>query len=244
MPIRQLNDREVVILFVEYMATNFNEGLEIETFPDEQHPGDIDAIAGKYAIEHTSIDFIHKQSRDSTWFLQAFNTLEQEFTEVLHFGLFLTLPYNSIQKGADWQGLRTALHNWIADESINLADGSHIISNIPGVPFEFHARKTHSGKTGLSLLRFAPILDDFPSRLRNHLDRKIKKLAPYKCKDKSTILLIESDCIAFMNEGIMWDSLSDAYPEGLPTGIDNVWFVHTSMPKDILFFNMNGAFKR
>jgi hypothetical protein len=144
----------------------------------------------------------------------------------------------------DWQNLRTALHSWIVDESINLPNGAHNISSIPGVPFEFHARKMSTGNSELLLFRVAIENKDFFSRLRSHLDRKITKLAPYKGKGKSTILLVESDDIAFMNEGVMWDSLSDAYPEGLPSGVDNVWFVHTSIPEEVLFFEMNGAFKR
>jgi len=241
---RKLDDKKVVVLFVQYLADSLYPGLKIEKFPDEEVPGDIDAIAGQVAIEHTSIDTIPHQSRDAAWFLESVGSLKQEFEGKLPFRLLLTLPYTGIQRGQDWQELRTALQKWIEDESVKLPEGSHIISCIPGVPFEFRARKTHTGKRGLLLSRFTPENSDFPSRLRDHLDRKIAKLAPYKGKGKKTILLVESDDIAFMNEGIMWDSLRDAYPAGLPPGVDEVWFVHTSLPEDILFFEMNGAFKR
>jgi len=244
MTIRKLGDKEVIALFVEDLATTHYKGLKIESFSDDKNTGDIDAIAGKFAIEHTSIDFIPDQSRDSAWFLQAIGNLEQEFAETIPFRLILILPYTGIQKGKDWQGIRLALYNWIIDESINLPDGSHVISSVPGVPFEFHARKSNTGKAGLLLSRFAPANENFPSRLRSHLDRKITKLAPYKGKGKSTVLLIESDDIAFMNEGVMWDSLSNAYPEGMPSCLDSVWFVHTSIPEDVQFFEMNGAFER
>ena len=51
--IRKLGDKEVVVLFVEYLVHKLYPGLEIERFPDEEVPGDIDAIAGQFAIEHT-----------------------------------------------------------------------------------------------------------------------------------------------------------------------------------------------
>jgi hypothetical protein len=242
--IRKLGDKRVVVLFVEYLAHRLYPGLKIERFPDEEVSGDIDAIAGQFAIEHTSIDTIPQQSRDAAWFLESIGSLEQEFEGKLPFRLFLTLPYTGIQWGQDWQELRTALQKWVADESAMLPEGSHMISCIPGVPFDFRARKMHTGKAGVLLSRFAPDNSDFPSRLRSHLDRKIAKLAPYKGKGKTTLLLVESDDIAFMNEGVMWDSLRDAYPEGLPPGVDKVWFVHTSIPEDVLFFEMNEAFKR
>lgn len=127
---------------------------------------------------------------------------------------------------------------------MKLCDGSHLIESIPGVPFNFLARKSCTGKSGLFLSRFAPENFDFQCRLRHQLDRKVAKLSPYKNEGRTTILLVESDDIAFMDEGVMCDNLRKSYPEGLPSGIDRVWFVHTSIPEDVLFFEMTDALKK
>lgn len=242
--IKRLGDKEVIVLFVEYLAHKVYPGLEIERFPDEEAPGDIDAIAGQFAIEHTSIDTIPQQRRDAAWFMESIGSLEQEFEGKLPFRLSLTFPYTGIRRGQDWQELKTAIQNWVMTESVKLSEGSHMISRIPGIPFEFRATRRCTGKAGVLLSRLAPDNPDFPSRLQNHLDRKIAKLTPYKGKGKTTLLLVESDDIAFMNEGFMWDSIREAYPKGLPPGVDQVWFAHTSIPEDVLFFEMNKAFKR
>ena len=53
-----MTDKKVVKLFVEHLAREGRSGFEIERFPDCENldSRDIDAIAGEYAIEHTSID--------------------------------------------------------------------------------------------------------------------------------------------------------------------------------------------
>jgi len=242
--IKRLGDKEVVALFVDFLAHKKYPGLEIERIPDEEASGEIDAIAGKFAIEHTSIDTIPHQRRDETWFMESIGSLEQEFKGRLPFRLFLTFPYKSVRQGQDWQEVKTAVQHWIMTESKKLTEGSHIISSISGIPFEFRASKKCSGRAGLLLSRFSPDIPDFPSRLKKHLARKIKKLTPYKDKGKTTLLLVESEDIAFMNDGVMYDSLSEAYPEELPSGVDQVWFAHTSIPEDILFIKMNKAFRR
>jgi hypothetical protein len=242
--IKRLGDKEVVALFVDFLAHKGYPDLEIERIPDEEVSGEIDAIAGQFAIEHTSIDTIPHQRRDEVWFMESFGSLEQEFKGKLLFRLFLTFPYAGVRQGQNWQELKTAVQHWIMTKSEKLSEGSHIISNIPGIPFEFRARKKCSGKAGLLLSRFGPYIPDFPSRLKKHLARKIKKLAPYKGKGKTTLLLVESADIAFMDEAVMYDSLSGTYPAGLPSGVDQVWFAHTSIPEDVLFFEMNEAFRR
>ena len=76
------------------------------------------------------------------------------------------------------------------------------------------------------------------------LDRKIEKLSPYKNQNKTTILLVESDDIALMDDGIMWDGLGSAYPKGLPEGLDQIWFADTSIPEEVLFTDMTQAVNR
>jgi len=90
----------------------------------------------------------------------------------------------------------------------------------------------------------APNDQTFPKRLNKQLDQKINKLSLYKDKDKNTILLVESDDVALMNDGIMWEGLRLAYPNGMPKGLDEIWFADTSIPEEIIFTNMTKAVDR
>lgn len=53
---------------------------------------DIDAIAGPFAIERTSIDTLENQRRHSSWFGGVAQPLEDEFRDRLPFRLRLIFP--------------------------------------------------------------------------------------------------------------------------------------------------------
>ena len=241
---QKLTDKKVIVLFVKYLADQGHHGIEVDAWPDEERPSEIDAIAGPFGIEHTSVDTIPNQRRDGAWFVRVVKPLEDEFRCRLPFRLVLTFPYEGIQTGQDWSRITTALRNWILDIAPKLPIGTHTIKGVPGIPFEFYATKRSSSRAGLLFSRFAPNDQTFPDRLREHLDRKVRKLSPYKRKSKTTILLVESDDIALMNDGIMWDGLRSAYPDGLPQGLDQIWFADTSIPEEILFTDMTQAVVR
>jgi hypothetical protein len=175
---QKLNDKKVIGLFVKYLADQGHSGIEVDAWPDEERPSEIDAIAGSFAIEHTSVDTIPNQRRDGAWFVRVVKPIEDEFHCKLPFRLVLTFPYEGIQTGQDWPRITTALRNWILDEAPKLPIGSHIIKGVPEIPFEFYAAKRSSSRTGLLFGRFAPNDQTLPDRLREQLDRKIKKLSP------------------------------------------------------------------
>jgi hypothetical protein len=83
-----------------------------------------------------------------------------------------------------------------------------------------------------------------PDRVREQLDRKAGKLSRYRDEGKITILLVESDDIALMDDSIMWESLRQAYPIGLPSKVDQIWFADTSIREEILFRDMTKAMAR
>ena len=78
-----MKDRDVIDAFVSYLCSCGHPGLKVDRRPDEdnRNSADIDAIAGSLAIEHTSIDTLPNQRRDSGWFMQAVGGLEQEFPQ-------------------------------------------------------------------------------------------------------------------------------------------------------------------
>jgi hypothetical protein len=242
----KLTDKELISLFVGYLAQNGRSGITVTAWPDEtnRRSSDIDAIAGPFAIEHSSVDTIPNQRRDSAWFIQVVKALEDEFDANLPFRLSLTFPYEAIQSGQDWAGISDALRVWILNDAPKLAMGMHNVRGVAEIPFEFHVTKKSSNRNGLLFGRFAPNDHTLPNRLREKLAQRVHKLARYKNKGKNTILLVESDDIALMNDGIMWDGLMAAYPKGMPEGVDEIWFADTSIPEDIIFTDMTKAVVR
>jgi hypothetical protein len=80
-----MTDREVVEEFVANLRRLGHRDLEISSRPDEgnRKSQDVDAIAGPFAIEHTSVDTVPNQRRDSDYFLQVFGVLEDHRRTVL-----------------------------------------------------------------------------------------------------------------------------------------------------------------
>ena len=73
-----MNDCDVINFFVAYLRENGHPGLQVDRWPDKENRGtaDIDAVAGHFAIEHTSVDTVPNQRRDSNWFKQVVDGLE------------------------------------------------------------------------------------------------------------------------------------------------------------------------
>ena len=237
---QKFNDKEIIGFFVKYLTDHGDPEIKVETWPDEEErqSTEIDALAGTFAIEHTSIDIIPDQRRDAAYFVQVVKSLEDEFRGKLTFRLILTFPYDGIKTGQDWPKIKTALRNWVLAEAPKLSIGHHVINDVPDVSFEFYANKRSSNRTGVLFGRFVPYDKTLPARLRQKLDRKVEKLSRYKGQNKTTILLVESDDIALMNDEIIRDGLRLAYPDGLPQGLDQIWLADTSIPEDILFTEM------
>ena len=67
--------------------------------------------------------------------------------------------------------------------------------------------------------RFDPEDDTLSVRIRNLLDKKARKLRKYHGSSGTTIMPVENDNIALMNEAKMLDALREAYPDGFPQGV-------------------------
>jgi len=234
-----MNDQDVINAFVAYLRKAGFPGLKVDRWPDKENrkTSDIDAIAGSFAIEHTSIDTLPNQRRDADWFIQAVGGIEKELTALSPSRLNITVEYDAVVKGQDWAAIRRNLKDWIINESPRLDDGRIVLENVHGVPFRLRVRKASDRRPGIFFARFEPKDDTLPARIRKQFDRKAKKLKKYHGSDKTTILLIENDDIALMNEGKMLDSIQMAYTSGLPHGVDKIWYADTSIPNDIEFMD-------
>ena len=234
---KNMKDSDVIKEFVVHLRKNGSPNLKIDQWPDNQnqHSADIDAIAGPFAIEHTSIDTLPDQRRNNDWFMQVIDGLEQKLSNKLSFSLQITLEYGAITTQQDWKAIHQALKNWIIKDTQHLSDGHHVLGNIPGIPFKLHVNKQIDSAPGVRFGRFAPNDNTLAARIKTQCDRKAKKLAKYQGTGKTTILLIESYDIALMHRSIMLKGIRGAYPNGLPPGVDRIWYADTSIPDYIRF---------
>lgn len=241
-----MNDRDVIKAFVEHLRANGFPLLKIDCWPEYKNKNstipDIDAVAGQFAIEHTSIDTLPNQRQDSNYFMHVVGGLKSEIKSI-PFRLKIIIEYSAVAKGQNWAAIRESLNVWIISDAHNLPDGRHLVDNAPGIPFRMHVIKQSNRPAGIFFYRFEPHDDTLPIRVRELLDRKAGKLAKYHKPGTTTVLLIESNDIALMNEFRMFEAIREAYPEGLPEGVDKIWYANTSIPTEIEFYDFTPKIK-
>ncbi len=231
-----MEDREIVERFVAHLADAGRPGLKIDRRPDEENrdSADIDAIAGQIAIEHTSIDSVPNQRRESERFMEAVGCL-RDLLPTPEFRLRITIDFTAVTTGQKWPEIRQALAKWILTDAFSLADGVHDIQGVPSVPFELRVQKDSAATPGLFFRRWAPSDDSLSARVRTQLDRKILKLAPYQSNGYTTVLLIENGDIALMDDWTMLEAIKDAYESRVPSGVNQVWYADSSIPNATRF---------
>lgn len=237
-----MKDYEIVAAFIEHLQEHGYPGLRICQYPDQRNrrSPDIEAIAGPFAIEHTSIDTLPNQRRNNDWFIRVIGKLEQELQSQISFRLSIIFPYDAVTKGQDWTTIRENLKNWILEKAPRLECGRHLLNNIRDIPFQLTVFKEHDLAPAVRFSRFPPDNAYLPDRIKKLLDRKAEKLKKYQYLGKTTILLIESNDIALMDiQGRkILDAVREAYPFGLPTGVNEIWYVDTAeLPNRIRFKN-------
>ncbi len=133
-----MKEEDVINAFVGYLRKCGFPGLKVDRWPDKEQENqgtlEIDAIAGPFAIEHTSIDTLQNQRRDSDWFFKVVGGIKEELSWI-PIRLTITLEYDAVQTGQDWANIRTKLMTWIKNESIDLPNGRSILRDVQGIPF-------------------------------------------------------------------------------------------------------------
>ena len=237
-----MKDYDVIAAFIDYLQEHGHPGLKICRHPDQENrsTSDIDAIAGPLAIEHTSIDTLPNQRRNNDWFNQVIRGLEQEFESQLSFRISIMFPYDAATKGKgrDRIAIRKALKSWILEKSPHLEFGKHDLNDVPGIPFQLKVDKRTSHIPGIAFWRSKPDDDTLSCRVKELFDRKAKKLRKYQNLGKTTVILVESNDIALMDiqGGTLLKAIREAYPSGLPTGVDKIWYVDTADLPDWITF--------
>jgi hypothetical protein len=218
--------------FVSFLSKKHGiAGLKVDCWPEDKNRSskDIDAIAGPFAIEHTSIDTVEKQREASDHFNRVVGGIREELVGEVPFRLKIIVEWSAVRVRQVWSAIRGAMKDWILTEAPSLPDGCHVIDDgtIPGVPFGLMVRKASDRPPDIIFGRTEPHDDALSARIRKQFDKKAGKLAKY-ASQKTTILLLESSDMALMNEEIMLDAIKAAYSDALPAGVDQVWYADTS----------------
>src|SRR5688572_2689670 len=231
---RHLTDRQVVDAFVAHRAATDHPGISVQSRPDEveRNRSAVHAIAGSLAIEHTSIDTIANQRRDGERFMQVVSEIESELSPKVPFCLRIVFPYHGIRTGQDWSEMKRGFRAWMANLTPALEDGWKTV-RIPGVPFDVEIEKAGSATgctPGVFFARSLPPEPDLAVRVRELIERKATKLTPHRDEGMATVLIVESDDLALMNQSKLSRAISVGFPNGLPVQIDELWYADTSVP--------------
>ena len=234
---KSMTDSYTISKFVEHLRENGYPSLKVDRWPDKENSTtpDIDAIAGPFAIEHTSIDTFLNQRKYNDWFDRVIGTLESELVGQLPYKLEVRFEQEVFTQKHNWKAIHKALKRFVLDGTSNLGWGCHEFDNILGIPFTVYVEKSNQHPFRLTFERGSPneakprgLFDKWrpplPDGFREQLDKKAKKLVQYKACGKTTTLLIESVDVAFMNPGKMLDWIKKAYPNGLPDGVNRIWY--------------------
>lgn len=109
-----LDQAQVIQLVIDAHNRAVRSSYVVTRHPDLENRGsqDVDAYAESddglrpLAIEHTNIQSLQEQSRDSAWFVRALGPLEDELSGVFPFHLGVVVPYTNIEIGSDWGRVR------------------------------------------------------------------------------------------------------------------------------------------
>ncbi len=227
-----MDERDVTRRFVNHLGHQRGcAKLAVDSWPEDtnrQSP-EIDAIAGPFAIEHTSIDSVPNQRRATHWYSRVIGGLGQAIKDSVDCGFTITLEFDAITTGMDWDCIREDLRRWIVNHAARLDHGNHKISLPTSVPVEnptvLHVWKGQ-GPAITGFDRFEPEDDSLSTRIKKILDTKAAKLGKYLGPDSTTILLVENDDLALVDEHKMLDAIRETYPRGLPQGVDEIWFAY------------------
>ena len=205
---------------------------------DNRRTADVDAYAeakGRtpLAIEHTRIESLAEQTRDSSRFTDALGPLEEDLKGVFPFWLTLAVSYENAVPGQDWSAIREILKSWLLTYALSLPEGQ-TRPKIPGIPFAVVISK-HTGMGHFfGLSRITP-----PGDINNHLlsqmhltlDHKHQTLRSYRSKGAFGVLVLESEDIALVSSQHLYRAFVIANRERPRPNLDQVWLVQSHFDK-------------
>lgn len=163
--------------------------------------------------------------------MAAVGELECDLKGQVPFHLRIDVPYRAVDKGQDWSAMRQALSAWIAGPAHELPFGRHAIDiDLAGAPKWLTVSKSKELGPGLYFVRS---ITDADIALKDNLTRlvaeKARKLLPYADEQKVRVLLLEGNDIAMLGHVTVAEVMQEAFPQGLPEGVDQIWYADSTM---------------
>lgn len=201
---------------------------------DNRDSTDIDAIANsrgfeRLAIEHTRIQSLENQNRDSAWFMKGLGELGRELDGAFPFRLDLVLPYRNVEPGQDWPAIKALVKSWLLTNAQNLPYG-RTTHEVEGVPFPMTTGKHASDRHRVFLMRHAPDgnIDDLVLvEMQKSLEHKYAKLGEYRSRGNIAVLLLESEDVALVSEASLYRAFLQATQVLPRPNLDQVWIAST-----------------
>ena len=201
-------DRLCIRTFASFLQAIGRTGPHPIEWPEDTGlDGQIDAVFGPYAIQHTSVVSLPEGHARDAWFGQVIGDLERELGGTLGTSLRVTIRWSAVNKGEGqvWKAMHQALKRWLVDEASKMPDGPHRGLNVPGIPFAIDVfKQPPRHHDGVIFSRYDPGDRTLGVRLREHIcGAKHDKLAPlnrYRSVGKTTLLLLESSDPALMSD--------------------------------------------
>jgi hypothetical protein len=245
MQAREKPDRQCIRDLASFLEAIGQPGVAgVDRWPEDEVHGEIDAVVGPYAIQHTSIDSIEYGRLADKQFMAVIGDLEGELANKLGFPLWIVWHWSAIQKGQNWSMVNSALRDWIMKAAPGLADGRHCITNVPGVPFSFDIEKGGPTKfDGVKFARYDPHDATLTARLRDQLagrHDKLTVLGRYRTTGKTTLLLLQSVDVPLMDGVKLVEALETAFASR-PAEVDEVWFLHYVAPCMVNVHNLGSG---
>jgi hypothetical protein len=217
-------------MFANFLSeVGLTDSGKVDFWPEDHAHGEIDAIVGQYAIQHTSLDALPDGRERDVWFKRIIGNLESEFAGKLGFRLAITIDWDSVQKGQAWHAIQEAIRNWINGRARSLQEGHHKIADIPGIPFRLHVTKGGLRSDGVYFARFDPGDQTLARRLRDQIKGashdKLTALARHRADERITVLLLESGDFALLDAQQLCEAFQAAFTTW-PLEIHELWFVH------------------
>jgi len=235
-----MNPDDVITAFVAHLEGLGTPGLVVDRWPDKNNSStpDIDAVAGNFAIEHTSTEVVDGMREKNDWFMKAAGELEAELNPNMQFRLRINFDYSAIHKGQNWDDIKNALRDWIVNEAPLLSDGNQVVQ-AKGVPFDLRVEKVSDEKPLLVFSRaHDPANDTLETSIGPLITRKVKKLVPYTKSGMTGVLLIQSEDLAFMNRVRLTRAIVAAFPAALPEGVHQIWYADATIPSHLEFHDI------
>jgi hypothetical protein len=233
--INQPHDRQIVEAFTHHLRKMRLADVSVDCWLEDAFPGtsQVEAIAGHFAIEHTSCDTFHNQRATADWFDEIVTPIERLLSPAMPGRIRIYLPEGSISKGKDWSALRSALAVWVATSAMVIPDGQSDVT-VPATGLTVRVSKDSRRAPLLIFWLEASNLPSLPERVRNLVLRKARKLAPHAEDRRIRVLLLESVDGANMSEERMLGALRSAFGH-MPEGVDQLWFVDSGFNLAPLF---------